>query len=189
MDLIRNHYRQIISYGLIFFGIAILIAILIVRPSRQFLEETDTFTQKPETNIITFPYKQFVKIPDQTLSFLELRFGNDSINQYSYDITASFKSTTLFSHTYQNETSNIVRIPIDYSIIDLSPGEEILITISCNESNCKNAKFDLYNSDKEHKLKTLYGYRKPDYGLLWYGLFPIVFGLTLAPLTKEGKKP
>lgn len=188
MDLIKNHYKQVISYGLIFFGIIILIIILIAHPSRQVLEEADTFTQKPETNKIEFPYKQFVKIPDQKVSFFELHFGNDSINQYSYDITASFGSTTLFSHTYQNETSNIVRIPIDYSIIDLSPNEKISITINCKESNCDNAKFDLYNIDKEYKLKTLYGYKKTDYSLLWYGLFPIVFGLTLAPLAKESKK-
>ena len=128
---------------------------------------------------------QSVKIPAQNVSFLELRFGNDSINQYQYTIIATHGSDIIFSHAYTDEISNIVRLPIN--IATYNPGETIDIKIECNKS-CKNVKFELYNIDNKKTVETLYGSRKIDYSLLWYGLFPIVLGFTLLPLTNKGEK-
>lgn len=186
MELIKKYYQKFISYGLITFGVIIFMAILVIRPSRLILQETDNYNQKAELKSVNFPFSQSIKIPAENISFLELRFGNDSINQYQYTITATHESNIIFSHTYINEISNIVRIPID-ATIKLNPYETIDIKIDCKE-DCKKAKFDLYNIDSKESVETLYGFRKTDFGLLWYGLFPVTLGFTLLPLIKKGKK-
>ncbi|MBR3137741.1 hypothetical protein IKG41_00075 [Candidatus Saccharibacteria bacterium] len=187
METIKKHHKAIIAYTIIAFGIFALIAILIVKPSRIILEEAYSFNQKPKLKTIEFPFSQTVNVPDKKLSFLELRFEDDSINQYQYTVTTTYKSTPVFSHVYDNEISNIIRIPIDYSIIEPIEGGVFDIRIDC-EGTCKNAKIELYDIDGTPTIKSLYGYQKVDYGLLWYGLFPIAIGLTLLPLTKRGGK-
>lgn len=187
MELIKKNYQLIISCGFILFGFVVFIAILIVKPSRTILEETYTYNQKPELKTVEFPFSQSIKIPNNNPSFIELRFGDDSINQYQYTITAINESTPFFNHVYNDELSNIVRIPIDYSIIKSAQDNNITIRIDC-ENNCEKAKLELYDIDGMQTIKTLYGIQKVDYGLLWYGLFPIAIGLTLLPLTKRGDK-
>lgn len=187
MELIKKHYQTIISYGIILFGIVVLIAIFIVKPSRTILEEAYTYNQKPELTTIEFPFLQTLKVPNNKPSFIELRFGNDSINQYQYTITATYESTLFFNHVYDGEISNIIRIPIDYSIVDPVQDNNITIRIDCSNA-CKNTQLELYSINGAQTIKTLYGFQKVDYGLLWYGLFPIAIGLTLLPLTKKGVK-
>lgn len=184
MELIKNSYKKLISYGLIVAGIIIFILIMVVRPSRTVLEEIDNHTQKSELINVDFPFIQHVKIPEGKLSFLEIRFGDDSINQYQYVITATYESEILFEHTYVDEVSNIIRVPIVDPPVELVPDKNIEISIDC-QGDCSDVKFKLHNSEEE--LEILYGIYKRDLGLLWYGLFPIVLGLTLLPLTKEKK--
>jgi hypothetical protein len=187
MELIKKHYQLIISYGIILFGIIVFSAILIIKPSRTVLEEAHTYDQQPKLKSIEFPFSQTVKSPGDNLSFIELRFGDDSINQYQYTITASYESTPFFNHTYNDEISNIVRIPMDPSIITPTQDGTITIRIDCNNT-CNDAHMEFYNIDNTQTIKTLFGLRKVDYGLLWYGLFPIAIGFTLLPLAKGNSK-
>ena len=187
MELIRKHYQSIISYGIIIFGTLTLATILIVKPSRTILEEAYSYNQKPKLTPIDFPFSQTIKTPDNNPTFVELRFGDDSINQYRYTVTATHKSIPFFNHTYENEASNIIRIPIDYSKIEPIQNSEITIHINC-ENVCTNTQFELYEINDEQTIKSLYGIQKIDYGLLWYGLFPITIGLTLLPLVNKRKK-
>ena len=187
MEIIRNHYQSIISYGIILLGLIVTIILLVIRPSRIVLTEAYTYNQKPELQSIKLPFSQTIEFPEDNPSFIELRFGDDSINQYQYTVTATYESTPFFNHTYNNEVSNIIRIPIDYSVIEPTPGHNIIIRIDCKET-CEDIQLELYNINDTQTIKTLYGLRKADYGLLWYGLFPIAIGLTLLPLTKKGSK-
>lgn len=187
MEIIKKNYQQFISYGLIVGGFLVLIAIFIIKPSRVALEETHAYDQKPKLTEIKFPFSQTIKVPENNLSFLEMRFGNDSIDQYQYTITATYESKLFFTHVYKNEYSNSVRIPIDYSIIEPTQGNTIIVTIDCKDA-CKNVRFDLYDFDNTQTLKTLYGFQKFDYGLFWYGLFPITIGMTLLPLVERKRK-
>ena len=184
MELIKKNYQQFISYGLIIIGLLVLITTIIIKPTRIVLEETHTYDQKPKLTEMKFPFSQTIKVPDNKLSFLELHFGNDSIDQYQYTITATYESKVFFTHTYKKEYSSNVRIPIDYSIVEPTQGNTISIDINC-EDTCKNVQFDLYDSDGTKSIKALYGFQKINYGPFWYGFFPIAIGLTLLPLAKK----
>ena len=187
MDIIKNRYQRLISYGIVLFGILVFFIILFIKPSRIILEEAYNYDQKPEVKNITFPFSQIIKTPNNSPSFIELRFGHDSINKHQYAITATYESILFFNHVYKDEVSNIVRIPIDNSIIAPVPNNNIIISIDCINT-CENTKMELYNIEGAQTIKTFYGLRKVDYGLLWYGLFPIAIGFTLLPLTKKGSK-
>lgn len=184
MEVIKKYYQKVISYGLIAFGIIVFALILILKPSRTILKEANDYSQGILTNV-DFPFIQQIKTPGEKLSFLEIRFGDDSINQYHYNVSVIHGKEVLFNHAYINETSNIIRAAVEDT--KLTPDEPIEIKIDC-ESSCEDVKFNLHEDSGEEKtLLVLYGFRKMDYGLLWYGLFPIAAGLTLFPLIKRYK--
>ena len=187
MELIKKNFQTIISYGLIIVGIILLCVIVILHPTRIILKETTRYAAEPSLETVNFPFTQTIIIPEEKLSFIELRFGDDSIKQCNYNITATNNSETIFNHEYINNYSNIVRIPIDYSTTTLTPNNHIDIKITPKNS-CNDIKFEQFNIDNQKIIKALYGFQKTDFGLIWYGLFPVAMGLTLLPLTKRGKK-
>ena len=182
MELVKKHYKKIISYGLVVFGIMILAAIFIIRPSRIIFKEIYNYPATPEISKINFPLLETITIDNPDLSFIELRFEDESINQYQYKITLAHDSETLFEHQYANEISNIIRMPISNE--NLASGDKIQLKLQCVD-HCENAKIAMYDIDGEKHPKILTASYKPDISFYWYGFFPIVVGLTLLPFSKE----
>ena len=184
MGIIKQHYKKIISIGLIIFGLIILIIIIVVRPTKTIFKEVYNYNQPPTLTNIDFPFSQDIQISSSDLSFLEIRFEDDSINQYQYTITITHNSDILFEHTYIDEKSNIIRLPLDTK--NLKNNDIITFNINCLTS-CKNAKINLYETEDGKHPKVLLVYHKSDISLFWYSIFPIALGLTLIPLSGEKK--
>ena len=184
MELIKKHYKKIISYGLIVFGIIVLAVIFITRPTKVVFENLYNYSASPTLSKIKFPFSQDIHITKNNPSFIELRFEDDSINQYQYTITLTHGSDVIFEHHYADEISNIVRFPV--SDADLKIDDTVNLKIQCT-NKCENAKIALYDADGEKRPKTLIAFQKQDISFYWYGMFPIVVGLALLPLSKEKK--
>lgn len=181
MELIKKHYKKIIAYGLIILGAIAFIGIFIIRPQKLSVQEAFNYDSTPTVSKITFPFSQDITILNPSPSYIEIYFGDDSINDYKYTIIASHNEETLYEHTYINEKSNVVRLPIDNS--NLSPNDIVTVRISCNET-CDKTKFELYDTENGPIPKIIIASYKTDYRYFWYATFLIVIGLTLTPLTK-----
>ena len=185
MELIKKHYQKIICYGLIFLGIIALMFTIIARPQKTSVTEAYDSNADPRLIGISFPFSQEIPITATPIDYLELYFGDDSINNYEYTISVTKEHETLFEHTYIDETSNIIRIPLTEA--NLTPNSNITLQISCSHS-CPNTQFELYKTKNSQSLKTVIVSHSTDYRYFWYSIFPILIGLTLIPLTKEQHK-
>lgn len=184
MEVIKKNHKKIVSYTLIILGIIALIIIAIIRPIKPFPKEIYNYNLSPKLSEINSSLAQNITIPDSNPAFLELRFEDDSINQYSYTITLAHNSEIIFEHLYNNEQSNIIRIPT--SEVNLQKDDVVNLEINCIDS-CKNAKINLYDIDGKLYPKILIAYYKQDISLYWYGVFLITVGFTLLPLSKESR--
>lgn len=186
MGLIKKYYQKIIVYGLITLGIIISIIIIIIRPQRVITQEIYNYNpESAEIEKITFPL--LLKIPFKTsnIDYLELYFGDDSINNYSYIISATKNSESVFEHTYTNEQSNIIRIPL--AGVEFKPEDNLEVKISCL-SSCSNAKFKMYDTKNGTYPRIVLVFHSVDYRYLWYAILSLLIGITLIPLTKDSKK-
>lgn len=185
MELIKKHYQKIIAYGLIILGIIAFFLVLIIKPPKIVLQDVHDYTGSPSLSNVSFPLNYEVKIASDNAIFIQLLFGDDSINLYDYNVTVTNKDQVVFEHLYDNETSNIIRLPLDEAIPN--QGDTLSITIDCKE-DCKDVKMELYDIDGQKIPRLLEGYQKRDLGFFWYSAFLIAVGLTLLPLAKERKK-
>lgn len=186
MGLIKKHYQKILSFGLVIVGIIAFIFVLILHPQKVSVTEAYDSNTDPKLTEISFPFSQDIPINTAQIDYLEVYFGDDSINNYEYTVSVTKNHETLFEHTYTDETSNIIRIPL--AEINLVPNNDIItLQISCDHS-CSNTQFELYGTKDSSSLKTLIFSHSTDYRYFWYSIFPILIGLTLIPLTKEYHK-
>ena len=183
MGLIKKHYQKIIAYGLVAIGIVFLLFSFITRPQKTTAQETYNFNTESELTNISFPYSLEIPTTASNIEYIELYFGDDSINKYEYDISVSKGTDTLFEHTYVNEQSNIIRLPISEPS---SSDGNILIDISCT-GTCHNVKFELYNTKGGQVPRTVVVSHSLDYRYFWYAGFALIVGLTLIPVIKETK--
>lgn len=185
MGLIKKHYKKIIAYGLIVLGVISFIFILVLHPQKTSVQELSNYNVDSEIKQVSFPFSQEVPIKSTAVDYIEFYFGDDSINNYSYTITASKADETLFEHIYTNEKSNIIRIPLgDFSF---QPNDVVKVQISCNES-CDNVKFKLYDTKDGSIPKIITSSHSTDYRYFWYSIFLAFVGLTLIPFTKGAKE-
>lgn len=185
MGLIKKHYQKIISYGLIALGALLIIFTLIRQPQKMSIQEIYDHNNEPTLSKISFPYSIEISTTTDKISYIELYFGDDSINQHKYTVSVLKDSKSLFEHTYINEESNIVQLPLVES--DVKPNDNIVINISCKDS-CENVKFELYDTPKGQLPKIGIASTSTDYRYLWLGSFLLAVGLTLYPLTKRTRK-
>lgn len=180
--LIKNYGAKIISYGLIILGIILLIAIAIIRPIKSFPKDAFDYPQNPELTTFSSPFSQSITITGSRPSYIEFRFEDDSIERHPYAVTLTHNSKTIFEYEYAGDDT--FRIPIDDK--DLKSDDTVDLEIKCLDS-CKDVKINLYDVDGEKHPKILVASSGQDISLYWYGVFAIVVGLTLLPLSKEQK--
>ena len=186
MGLIKKYHKKIITYSFFLLGVLSIIIIFLLHPQKTSIQTSLNYdSMESELTEISFPFIQDIPINTTNPDYLELYFGDDSINNHDYTITASQNNQTLFQHTYINEQSNIIRIPTADN--NLQPNDTVTIRISCEDS-CPNTQFKLYDIDHHPTLKTAQASHSADYRYYWYSLFLIVIGLTLIPFTKENKQ-
>ena len=185
MGLIKNHYQKIISYGLIAIGLLSAFFVFILKPQRAATQELYNYGSDSTLTKISFPYSKQIPITVSNIDYIEIVFGDDSINQHEYSISASKENETLFEHAYINEQSNAVRIPLSSS--NLQPSDNITIQITCR-SSCNDVYFTTYNTKDGAFPKAFLVSSRNDYRYLWYSAFLVAIGLTLIPLIKEKKK-
>ena len=184
MGLIKKHFQKIIAYGLIILGVIAFILVLIVQPPKLVLKDSYDYQGTPSLSHVSFPLSYDVQIMSDDASFIQLIFGDDSINEYSYTITVSNDEEKVFEYTYEDEPSNIIRLPLHEN--PPKKGDTISIDITCNDC-AKDAKIYLYDVDGKQLPRLTEGYYKKDFTYYWYGAFLIAVGLTLIPLIKEKK--
>ena len=183
MGLIKKHYRAIISYSLIVIGVIIFIAILIIKPQQTFIKDADQFSKKDaETTKVELPFVQEYTLTASNPPFLEIYLGKDTtILDYNFQLSVKKDGAILFSHDYIHELSNIIRVPLPED--GLSSGD--ILTITFSSSNTSEVKLETYGNDN---LKILEANRRDNLSYCWYGVFAIVVGLTLLPLSKGERK-
>lgn len=184
MELIKKSYQKIIAYGLIVMSILLVIATFIFRPQQPSTNEIYDYHTTPELIEISFPYSLNIPLSSRT-DYIELHFGDDSINNYTYTIAASKNSELIFSHDYKDEISNIVRIPLGET--EFADDDRVDIQISCNEK-CENVKFKLYRTDEGLLPKIAVATHKLNLYYLWFAWLLFIISLILLPLTKGDQK-
>ena len=186
MGLIKKYHQQIISYGLIITGTLCLIILLIIRPSIIAGQELYSYGSESTMSKISFPFSFDITPSNPNTNYIEIQFGDDSINNHTYSVTATQKSKELFKHTYINESSNIIRLPMPSETIDTN--EAITIVFDCQKS-CHDVNFDLYDTPNGFLPKILIGAPRTNLYFYWFAIFMITVGLTLLPfINKEHKK-
>lgn len=182
MGLIKKHYQKIISYGLIIIGSLFLIILLIIRPQVISSKPIYDYNNEPENTKISFPFSQEITIGVPKIDHLELYFGDDSINKHEYTISIQQDSKTIFEHTYINEQSNIIQIPLSES--SPSSNDKITLNIVC-EDNCNNVHMKLYDTEAGLSPKILAVFRITNLKYFWIAVFILTVGLILFIVVKE----
>ncbi len=178
MEIVTKHIKSIISYGLIAFGILSCLFIFVKKPTKTDIVGTTKFDMIAPSSEISLPFSQEYELSNNSPLFLEVRFGDDSINKHSYTIRMNCNDEMLFEHTYTNEISNIIRLPLGKNI---DKGSKIVLSISCNDGACQ----DVRAVQNEGKLNILEGVQKMDLRYYWYSAFIFTVGLTLLVFAKE----
>ncbi len=182
MGLVKKYYQKIIVYGLIALGVLAFVLVLIIQPPKLVLKDFYDYQGTPTLSDVSFPLSYDVQITSDDASFIQLIFGDDSINEYSYTITVSNGDEKVFEYTYEDEPSNIIRLPLHEN--PPKKGDTISINITCDDC-AKDAKIYLYDVNGQQLPRLTEGYHKRDFSYYWYSAFLIVVGLTLMPLLKE----
>lgn len=185
----KKKYNLEKYFCIVLFMLSILFSIIIFikKPMKSVINYLYIELSGSEMTEVEFPIKEKILV-DEDINSLKLDFGNDFINNYSYDIQLiNQKGKDIFKKTYQGHEGNFVFINPENGI---ESGKYNLI-ISC--STCKNVKINLRKSKKNNYLvnnisKSLdlsYESVITNTSYYWYSIMGIVITLTLYPLLEE----
>lgn len=190
INYLKQKWKLLFCYLLILMGVLLILIVLIIRPIKK---TTDYLYSQSEESILTevkFPLQEKIKISNNKLTSLWLVLGDDSINNYVYEITLTNPSGKVYyQNIYNNYNSNIIRM--DLGIIEKSYNEDLTLTIDCEE--CKDIKVETNGTKKDsyivenmdRTLKIYYDYYIENNTFYWYSIMAIVIGLLLIPFAKE----
>ena len=185
----KRKYNLEKYFCIVLFILSILfsIVIFIKKPMKSVINYLYIELSGTEMTEVEFPLKEKILL-DKDINSLKLDFGNDFINNYSYDIQLiDQKGKDVFKKNFQGHEGNIVFINPENGI---KSGKYNLV-ISC--STCKNVKINLRKSKENNYLvnnisKSLdlsYESIVTNMSYYWYSIMGIIITLTLYPLLEE----
>lgn len=189
-NYLKEKWKLLFCYLLIFLGILLIVIVLIVKPIKKTTHYVYSQSEASDITEMTFPLEEKITIHHDKLANIWIYLEDESINEYTYEIElTNSKDEVYFENRFENYNSNIINIGL--GLLEESEGETFNLKIKCDE--CEDVKIakstaidDSYIvGDNDNTLKIYYQYYVYNNTFYWYAIMAIVLGIIFIPFAKE----
>lgn len=184
-------WKVLFCYLLIFMSILLFLIVFVKKPTR--INTTFVYNSGKERELqeAVFPIEQKINVNVDNLRAVWLFYGDDSINQYNYNILiTNQEGKEVFNYDFRDYASNIAELGVEGK--NINKGDELTLRISCEE--CENVKLnygiplddrDIVAGTGNKSLIVSMDNRVTNNSYYWYCMVGVVIAFLLLPFARS----